>query len=244
MKPKGIKFTRKTQTKQQKEPLYFKSIKAALLNRTIPQKANRRPTKLTPELQEVIVEKIELGLPQIYASQCAGITEITFGFWMKWGKAEEDRIKKEMEKVIETLQKKNQLDPDNEQQMEAFIDAFMQFQPHNKYLDFLYAIKDAKAKCHQIALFSIRNAQVGGKYLDEEYKEMDAKGKVIKEVEKTKYLKPDWNAGAWYLERRHGDIYRQKSTDQDNKQSVEDLARELHAAMSEMDSTVSGEGED
>lgn len=45
-----------------------------------------RPTKLTPEVRETIVEAIRKGVPARHAAQLAGITESTFHNWISSGK--------------------------------------------------------------------------------------------------------------------------------------------------------------
>jgi hypothetical protein len=46
-----------------------------------------RPTKLTPELTQLICENIELGLSYDLSSQAVGISRVTFSDWMKNGAA-------------------------------------------------------------------------------------------------------------------------------------------------------------
>ncbi len=48
-----------------------------------------RPTKLTPELQAKIIERVERGIEPDTAAQAAGIDRVTYYRWMKQGRQEE-----------------------------------------------------------------------------------------------------------------------------------------------------------
>lgn len=49
-----------------------------------------RPTKLTPETQEIICKHIARGLPYASACRLAGICESTFALWRQKGNEDED----------------------------------------------------------------------------------------------------------------------------------------------------------
>lgn len=51
-----------------------------------------RPTKLTPQVQDVIVEALKLGLYADQAATLADISEFTYYNWIKRGEAEQARI--------------------------------------------------------------------------------------------------------------------------------------------------------
>lgn len=44
-----------------------------------------RPTSLTPERLQLLVEALETGCPRKQAAILAGVTDTTFYSWMKWG---------------------------------------------------------------------------------------------------------------------------------------------------------------
>jgi hypothetical protein len=45
-----------------------------------------RPPKLTPELQAEICEALEIAVPEKYAAEAVGVSEVTFHEWMRKGK--------------------------------------------------------------------------------------------------------------------------------------------------------------
>lgn len=57
-----------------------------------------RPTALTKEVHDLIVDAIKLGNYQEYAAKAAGVTESTFYNWMDRGKRERERLINEDEK--------------------------------------------------------------------------------------------------------------------------------------------------
>lgn len=57
-------------------------------------------SKLTPETKEKIGNNIKLGMPIKYAAQAAGISEVTFYNWIKWGEAQSKGIHREFVEYI------------------------------------------------------------------------------------------------------------------------------------------------
>lgn len=51
-----------------------------------------KPTKLTPAVQEAIVQYVAAGNYKQVAAQACGITPETFGNWMKWGREQKKGI--------------------------------------------------------------------------------------------------------------------------------------------------------
>lgn len=174
-----------------------------------PLKNNGRKAKLTPAMQENILQAVELGMPVEPACHLVGITTMTYYNWLKWGLEENREITESLDFAIEKLIETDQLEKDPVQ-LEEFIDVFVKAKQPSKFFYFFYAIEQAKAQGHIKALASIRQAAEGGRYLSETRIVKDKKGNVTGEIDVTKYMKPDWNAGAWYLERKFPDLYGQK----------------------------------
>jgi len=173
-------------------------------------KNNGRKAKLTPNMQINILEAIELGMPVEAACHLVKITPVTYYNWLKWGEVENNKIKEDLGFIIEKLTKEEKLSA-NPLDLEEFIDVFVSAQNPTKFFYFFNSIETAKAQGHAKALKSIRKATDGGKYLSEVRIKVDPDGAPIEEVHIDKYMKPDWNAGAWYLERKFPDLYSQKT---------------------------------
>lgn len=239
------KFKRKkistTVKKDSSEQNYRKLIKSLLSDRPCLEKQKRRQSKLTSEREAQILQSIETGMTIQHACQLVSITPMSYHMWMQQGRAEENRIREEYDTIMAILIEKGELNAGDAEEVESFTDEFLKFQPPNKFFNFFINIKKAEAISYQRALTSVSNAQVGKSYLTEVIKETDAEGNVIKEIQHTKYLKPDWNAGAWFLERRLSSIYGRKAMEEDSKnKTAEDTAREIHDAMRQMDESISG----
>lgn len=214
----------KTSNKISRPPVkksYLKLIKTFLLDSTNGKNGNgdkNNPhhnagakTKLTPSVQKTILNAIELGMPTIAACQLVGVTQATYCNWINWGEKEMNKIKELLDFAVKELSEQDKLNTDNPIEMEEFIDAFIKTQTPNKFFKFFNSVKGIEAKGHAKALQSIRQAQEGGQYLTEVKIEKDpVTGDVVKHKEVMRYLKPDWNAGAWWLERKYPGLYGQR----------------------------------
>ena len=150
-------------------------------------------------------------MPIIAACELISIAQPTYYNWMKWGDTEANRIKDLLDTAIKELSAQDKLNTDNPIEMEEFIDAFIKTQSPNKFFKFFCSVKSIEAKGHAKALQSIRQAQEGGQYLTEVKIEKDpVTGDVVEHKEVMRYLKPDWNAGAWWLERKYPGLYGQR----------------------------------
>jgi len=116
-----------------------------------------RPTKLTPEIQEIIVSTIRVGAYQVTAQMRAGIGATTFHEWMLKGEEGEE-----------------------------------------PYADFAKAVKLAEADSEAQRIARIARAGTGIQ-ADIDPDDPDAPREWI--------IRPQWQADAWYLERRYPERY-------------------------------------
>lgn len=166
--------------------------------------------KLTPQIQKNVLEAVNLGMPIDPACRVVGVTPMTYYNWLKWGEEESKKLNELLEVAVKELSEQGHLDMEDSVQMEEFVDVFIKAQKPNKFFRFYIAIEEAKAKGHLEALKSIRKAAEGGRYLSETIKVIDKDGEVTGKKDIEKYLKPDWNAASWYLERKFPSLYGQK----------------------------------
>lgn len=211
------KFKRKTTNNKNNKPKktsYLKLIKPILLDHSNNGNGNKhhytKTGKLTPSVQKLILEAIEIGTPIVTACRAINITEMAYYNWLNWGRQEAAKMKELYDIAVKELSAKGELDVDDINEMERFVDAFIKIQSPSRYFRLYSSIKAAEAIGEIKALNSIRRAQDGGKYVAETIIKKDAKGKILEERTIERYLKPDWNAGAWWLERKRPALYGQK----------------------------------
>ena len=145
-----------------------------------------RPTKLTLELQESIVNLIAEGNYQETAAACSGIDESTFYNWMKRGKAEKEK-----------------LDEGGKPRKSETI-----------FLEFFKVIKKALAESEVRDIAVIDNAAQGGILVAKKTvtKRTESKNGAVTEmtIEEESYMPPQWQASAWRLERKQPDKFGKK----------------------------------
>lgn len=181
-------------------------------NKDKPLGNNGRKAKLTPVMQVNILKAIELGMPVESACHLVKVTPVTYYNWLKWGRAEDEKMKESLDFAIHDLEDKKQLNINDPLEMESFVNVFIKSRNLTKFFYFFNSIRTAEAQGHIKALESIRKATEGGKYLAEIVIKTDKNGNEIEKKQIERYLKPDWNAGAWYLERKYPHLYSQKIT--------------------------------
>lgn len=201
------KFRRKS---VKKTPNYFLKL---IKNNGFIKKNGKKQTysgKLTPMVQRRVLEAVDLGLPIDQSCHLVGINKMTYYNWLSWGRREAKEIEDLLNLAIEELSEAGKLDVDDPLEMEEFIDEFMKLQKPNKFFNFYTAVEQAKAIAHSKALGSIRQAAEGGKYLSETVIQRDNEGNITGEKLVERHLRPDWNAGAWWLSRKYPKLYSER----------------------------------
>jgi hypothetical protein len=192
--------------------------------------------KLTPALEKRLIDLIvKSGLRIEDASLACGISRMTYHNWQRWGKKEADLISEELENAIETLTKEKKLNPNDPEELENLVIQFMKIRKPNKFYNLYMKTQEANAKIQGEELEKIRRAGKGQKWISEKYEEKDKDGKVIKTVSRDKYAQPQWQAAAWFLERKFKDKYAPTSTQNQNIQAnMEGKVEHEHTAKLEV----------
>ena len=138
-----------------------------------------KPSKLTPDVHRQIIEFIKTGVRIKTACEAAGIAYSTHRTWMLRGEAEETRLKQAGTKARKA---------------------------EKPYLEYMEAIKKARAELEAELLEGIENAITGGKIIVKTVKRFDRAGNLIEQHTEEKRVPPSWQAAAWKLERMFGYI--------------------------------------
>lgn len=166
-----------------------------------------RKTKLTPEVQEKLIEAVRKNMTITRACLLCRITPRTYCTWKSTGEDERDRIVREVSKAERMAVESGELNPLDLLAMEEFIEKKLDSLNPNKFFYFFIEIKKAEAEAELENIAAIERARDGGEYVSEVHFEKNAKGKIIGSREVKKYLQPQWTAAAWMLERKHPDLY-------------------------------------
>ncbi len=140
-----------------------------------------QPTKLIPELQEAMVQRLASGVPLQTACAHLRIAKQSHYNWIKRGEDERTRLDtaRARPKASEAI-----------------------------YLAYMDAIEKALQEAHVRNLAIIQAAARGGAETDTTVQEsFYADGRVRSRNTTTRRSAPQWQAAAWYLERRHPDLY-------------------------------------
>ncbi|MFJ4745455.1 hypothetical protein [Streptomyces sp. NPDC088775] len=167
-----------------------------------------RPSLLTPERVDAIVQASAVGAASSLAADSAGISRATLARWMARGRD-----------AAEAREDGEPADPHDD----AHVDLYRR-------------VNSARAQMATRALARVLQAGAGSLVLDERVRTYtDPDTGVDVEERRVRYLRPDWRAAAWWLARVFPEHYgpHAKSWDQ---QLDEFTAQELHGAPDQAES--------
>jgi hypothetical protein len=141
-----------------------------------------QPTKLTEELHEAMIRHLELGTPVRRSVKLVGISHQTHYNWLERGQAERDRLAGDARARMR--------------------------EGERPYVDYLDAVQRAEENAYFRNLVIIQQAARGGTEFETNTIEtFHPDGKIKSRRTVRRKQPPQWQAAAWYLERRHPDEY-------------------------------------
>ena len=166
-----------------------------------------RPSKLTPEITQAILDVIVGGGTRAVAAEAAGISRGTLYKWLRRGTEDANATQTVLDpddytiRELRALARTAQI-PGYARLRKAELAAAITAKP-SEYLHFLNSIKKAEAEAENEWLAGVARIARGAGVSSTVTEELDGAGNVKTRTSRTVTGLGSWQAYAWLLERRH-----------------------------------------
>ena len=166
-----------------------------------------RPSKLTPETTQTVLDVIAAGGTRAVAAEAAGVHRGTIYEWLRRGTEDANATQTALDpddytsRELRALGKAAQI-PGYARLRKAELAAAITAKP-SEYSDFSDSIKKAEAEAEAEWLSGVARIARGAGITTTVTEELDASGHVKTRTSRTVTGQGSWQAYAWLLERRH-----------------------------------------